>query len=288
MPRFIDVEQGSNEWLELRKKSITATDIATIMGVNPYKTPYELWQEKVGLREPEAENDAMRRGKSLEPIALEYFCTINAKHYEPAVVVHTYYPLFMASLDGICDNGLSIVEIKCMGKSNHEEAMSGIVKPLYMYQMQWQMFVAGLPECDYFVYSEESNNTISIKRDQCLIDQMIPAAEQFLKYIDTLTPPALTDRDYVDRSDDPYLEELFNAYQFSNSQLKELEKQCASYKDAIVKYCGDQSTLCSLGKITKVTTKGRVQYDNIPELEDVDLERYRGKEIVSYRITTKD
>lgn len=288
MPRFIDVEQGSSEWLELRKKSITATDIATIMGVNPYKTPYQLWQEKLGLKESDAENDAMRRGKSLEPIALESFCILKRQDYKSAVVVDDVYTWAMASLDGYSQTTGRICEIKCMGKANHEEAMNGIVKPLYMYQMHWQMFVTELFECDYFVYSEDSHNIISVKRDQHLINQMIPAAEKFLECLDTLTPPALTDRDYVDRSDDPYLEELFNAYQFSNSQLKELEKQCASYKDAIVKYCGDQSTLCNLGKITKVTTKGRVQYDNIPELEGVDLERYRGKEIVSYRITTKD
>lgn len=288
MPRFIDVEQGSSEWLELRKKCITASDIAVIMGISDYKTPYQLWQEKVGLRDPEVENDAMRRGKSLEPVALQAYYELTGLDKRPAVVVHTYYPLFMASLDGISPDFQHILEIKCMGKSNHEEAMKGIVKPLYMYQMQWQMFITGLYVCHYFAFSEESHNLTTVFRDQDLIDQMIPAAEQFLKYIDTLTPPPLTDRDYVDRSDDPYLEELFNAYQFSNSQLKELEKQCASYKDAIVKYCGDQSTLCNLGKITKVTTKGRVQYDNIPELEGVDLERYRGKEIVSYRITTKD
>lgn len=285
MPRFIDVQQGSSEWLELRKKCVTATDIATIMGENPYKTAYQLWQEKIGLRDPEPENDAMRRGKELESIALEMFCGMKQKAFDPSVVVHDTYDWAMASLDGISEDNLSIVEIKCMGKKNHDEAMSGVVKSLYMYQMQWQMFVTGLYECHYYVYSEESGNVIKIERDQELINQMIPAAEKFLKSLDTLTPPTLTDRDYVDRSGDPYLEEILSAYHSCYDQLKELERQIASYKEAVVSYCGEQSTLCNAGKITRITTKGRVQYDKIPELQNVNLEPYRGKEVVSYRIS---
>lgn len=288
MIRVIDLQQGSREWLELRKKSITATDIATIMGVNPYKTPYQLWQEKLGIKEPDTENDAMRRGKSLEPIALESFCRLKGKYYEPAVVVGRFCPWAMASLDGICDAGLSIVEIKCMGKSNHDEAVSGVVKPLYMYQMQWQMFVTELSECDYFVFSEESHNVISVKRDQDLINQMIPAAEKFLKCLDTFTPPEMTDRDYVDRSGDPYLEELMSAYKSIYEQIKHQEAMLSQYKDSIIKYCEDKNTFTERGKLTRIVTKGRVQYDKIPELQDVDLEPYRAKEIVSYRITTKD
>lgn len=285
MPKFLDIKQGSSEWLELRKNCITATDIATILGINPYKTPYQLWQEKLGLKEPEPENDAMRRGKLLEPIALDTYCNLKKKAYDSAVVTHESYPWAMASLDGFSDDALSIVEIKCMGKANHDEAISGHVKPFYYAQMQWQMFVTGLYECDYFVFSEESHKVITIQRDQELINQMIVAAEAFLKALQTITPPALTDKDYVDRSGDPYLEELFSAYHSANAQLKELEIRCASYKAAIVKYCDDQSSRCNGGKITRVTTKGRVQYDKIPELDGIDLEPYRGKEIVSYRIT---
>lgn len=42
-----------DEWLQHRKKGLGASDAGTIIGVNKWKTNVELWEEKVGLREPE-------------------------------------------------------------------------------------------------------------------------------------------------------------------------------------------------------------------------------------------
>ena len=36
------------EWLEARKNGIGGSDAATILGLNPYKTTIELWEEKTG------------------------------------------------------------------------------------------------------------------------------------------------------------------------------------------------------------------------------------------------
>ena len=36
------------EWLKERTKGIGGSDVATVLGLNPYKTPLELWEEKTG------------------------------------------------------------------------------------------------------------------------------------------------------------------------------------------------------------------------------------------------
>ena len=41
------------EWLKERKKGIGASEASCIIGVNPWKTNVELWQEKTGQREAE-------------------------------------------------------------------------------------------------------------------------------------------------------------------------------------------------------------------------------------------
>lgn len=41
------------EWLEERKKGIGGSDVACILGMSPYKSNVELWEEKVGIREAE-------------------------------------------------------------------------------------------------------------------------------------------------------------------------------------------------------------------------------------------
>ncbi len=55
--------QHSNEWLELRKNKIGASDAPIIMKVSPWKTPYRLWEEKLGLTEC-VSNQAMKRTRS--------------------------------------------------------------------------------------------------------------------------------------------------------------------------------------------------------------------------------
>lgn len=286
MTTFHDIKQGSIEWHELRDKSITATDIYTIMGINEYKSPYVLWAEKLGIRDKEPENEAMRRGKDLESEALAKYCELTGKLMYPVVATHEVYKWAMASLDAISQDHLSICEIKCMGEKNHKEAMNGDVKPLYNYQMQWQMFVTDTQECDYFVYSPESWKILTVKRDQDLINQMIPKAEEFLKYLKTITPPPFTELDYMDRRNEDYLTTLLDHYKSAVNDLKSMEKSVDHLKNTIINYCNKQNTLAANGKITRVTTKGRVKYDTIPELEGVDLEKYRGEDITSYRITT--
>jgi putative phage-type endonuclease len=59
------------EWLALRTKTIGASEIAAILGVHPYATPYQLWASKSGLLPPVEETPAMKRGRILESVALD-------------------------------------------------------------------------------------------------------------------------------------------------------------------------------------------------------------------------
>lgn len=54
------------EWLELRKSGIGSSEVATIVGLNPWETPYQLWRRKLGIDEPKDENFAMKAGHYLE------------------------------------------------------------------------------------------------------------------------------------------------------------------------------------------------------------------------------
>lgn len=54
------------EWLDIRKSGIGSSEVATIVGLNPWETPYQLWRRKTGLDEPKQENAAMRNGHHLE------------------------------------------------------------------------------------------------------------------------------------------------------------------------------------------------------------------------------
>lgn len=54
------------EWLKVRESGIGSSEVATIVGLNPWETPYQLWRRKVGLDAPKPENFAMKAGHYLE------------------------------------------------------------------------------------------------------------------------------------------------------------------------------------------------------------------------------
>lgn len=54
------------EWLDVRKSGIGSSEVATIVGLNPWETPYQLWRRKVGIDAPKEENFAMKAGHYLE------------------------------------------------------------------------------------------------------------------------------------------------------------------------------------------------------------------------------
>lgn len=58
---------SADEWLEWRRRDVTASDVAAVFGLHPYKTPLELWAEKSGLLPPKETTGVMRRGLILEP-----------------------------------------------------------------------------------------------------------------------------------------------------------------------------------------------------------------------------
>lgn len=72
MPVQVHKIRDRASWLDLRKQDVTASVAGALLGVHEYETAYGLWALKTGQREEEtAETGAMRRGRLLEPVALQ-------------------------------------------------------------------------------------------------------------------------------------------------------------------------------------------------------------------------
>ncbi|HMM73246.1 MAG TPA: YqaJ viral recombinase family protein, partial [Rhodocyclaceae bacterium] len=63
--------EDRDAWLAVRRKDVTASVAGCLLGVHPYTTAYQLWADKTGRIEPQAETSAMRRGTEFEPVAIE-------------------------------------------------------------------------------------------------------------------------------------------------------------------------------------------------------------------------
>jgi putative phage-type endonuclease len=161
-------EQKSPEWYKQREGMITASVIATIMNDDPYSNPSKLLNEKI-RGSVFKDNISTYHGKKFEPIAQKFYSQINnVELNEFGVIRSEKYDFIGASPDGICsyrtlDNNFSqllgrMIEIKCplmrdiktSGNLYKKGKQEGIVPYNYWYQMQTQMEVCNLDECDFF------------------------------------------------------------------------------------------------------------------------------------------
>lgn len=61
------------EWLQHRQEGIGSSEVATILGLNPWETPYQLWRRKKGLDAAKDETFAMKAGHYLEDAASHFW-----------------------------------------------------------------------------------------------------------------------------------------------------------------------------------------------------------------------
>ena len=187
---IVDVEQGCASWHALRKRKITATDAVILMGESPWKTPSNLYHEKISDSPPSVPNERMQRGLDLEPIARENFIRSTGIQVTPTVVVKEWA---MASLDGMSEDGNIIVEIKCPGSRDHSIALKGKIPHHYQAQLQHQMYVTGLQETFYYSFDGEEGVYFKVKRDDQYIERMVVEEKKFYENLMLCMPPEKED-----------------------------------------------------------------------------------------------
>lgn len=149
------IEQKSEEWYNIRRNMITASDFAQALGKGKFGTQKQLIQKKVMPRENETAisntNPFFKWGHMFEPVACSIYEKMkNVTVHEFGLIQHPQYSFFGASPDGITDDGV-MLEIKCPLKRK----LTGEIPTQYYYQIQGQLDVCGLDDCDYLECSFE-------------------------------------------------------------------------------------------------------------------------------------
>jgi len=157
-------EQKSIEWLNQRNECLTATAVAVVLDEDPYKYPIELLMDKCDRGVPFVENENVHHGKKYEQIGTMFYAyRNNIVVGEYGLIQHDKHTFIGASPDGICDkNALDntkmsklvgrLLEIKFpkTRKINTEGKLDGDICPRYYFlQIQTQLFVTELDECDF-------------------------------------------------------------------------------------------------------------------------------------------
>lgn len=151
MTRIIRTK-SHEEWLEHRGFGIGSSEVATILGVNPYETPRQLWLRKKGLVPPKEETFAMRAGHYLEDAVAKFWSdatgkTIIKNSAEEIIFVSDKSDIFRASPDRLFwvedgsrkESNKGILECKTTQKSIDEND----IPKMWFCQLQWLMGCSG-------------------------------------------------------------------------------------------------------------------------------------------------
>jgi putative phage-type endonuclease len=113
--------KNRSEWLEMRTSYIGGSDASCIVGMNPYKTNVELWENKTGRRTPEdiSDNPFVKYGSEAEKYLRELFALdfpqFAVNYCDHNIWLNDKYPFAHASLDGWITDELGregVLEIK--------------------------------------------------------------------------------------------------------------------------------------------------------------------------------
>lgn len=143
------------EWLKARQKGIGGSDSAAVLGISPWKSNVQLWEEKTGITEPEdiSEKEVVRFGKESEAAIRQLF-QLDFPEYKVSydefgiIANQPDCPFIFATLDGeLTDqNGRKgILEIKTteIRRSIDWKKWKGQVPDYYYAQIVHQLLATG-------------------------------------------------------------------------------------------------------------------------------------------------
>lgn len=180
------------EQIALRKSGIGSSEIAAVVGLNPYRGPHDVWAEKMGIAEPFEGNAYTDFGNRLEPVLLDYWFERKGNGVIVSVSMPTFdhpdAPWMKATPDGLwytdndADHPDIIVEAKTADwrvADRWGEEGSDDVPEEYLCQVAWQMAVLDVDRADIVALVGREFRVYHIHRNMDFERQLIAKARAF-------------------------------------------------------------------------------------------------------------
>lgn len=189
-------EPGSAEWLDARRNFVGGSDVAAIMGLNPYRNARDVWMDKTGRGGDNDSNLAMRAGTFMEPFILaEYERATGRKGVKPTAMYQSNdHSWLAANLDWLSEDYTLVADAKrseapqLWGESGTDEVPVG-----YFMQMQAYMLITGIEAAELAALLPRNDLRIyPIQPDTQIQNRIVEATGEFWdKYVKTDTPPPI-------------------------------------------------------------------------------------------------
>lgn len=148
-----DYAPNSPEWHALRRQGIGASEIAAVVGLSPFESPFSLWHRKKGnIPGADPSNPLFTWGHLLEPVVADHFAARHSEFRLAETGTHAHEDRMwqLASLDrrlmNMSDGSMSMLEIKTTRYGDNWGPDGSDKIPLHVRcQVLQQMDVFGAP-----------------------------------------------------------------------------------------------------------------------------------------------
>lgn len=141
-----NVQQGTQEWLELRSKCYTASEAPAMMGQSKYQSRDELLLQKATGEAPEVDEFTQKlfdKGHETEASIRSHIESIIKNELYPATASAEIDGLrLLASFDGITDDACVVFEHKLYNEKLYDDVIDSNLSPNYYWQLEHQLLVS--------------------------------------------------------------------------------------------------------------------------------------------------
>lgn len=265
------------EWLERRRTGIGGSDVAAILGISKWRTPLDVYLDKIGEGEEQADNASMDWGRRLEPVIRQAYADRTGHSVECSTEMfrHPVHQFMVANVDGLLDKD-GVLEIKTArsGADWGEEGTDEIPE-YYLTQVMHYLVVTGRQYCDVAVLIGASDFRIyRVDYDPELAALIIEEEKKFWTLVESRTPPAprslgemkiafpISEKVAVEASSD--ISEALVRLRGIRASLEELKGKESELTAQIQGFMGTADTLTVDGQIacTWKTGKGAARLDS--------------------------
>ena len=200
-----------DKWLEERRDGIGASEVSTVLGLNPFDTPLQLALRKRGEIPDKEETEAMRMGHKLEPVVAELYVeeTGRETRYPGPYAIQRSpdHPFLHATLDRLvwkvpdhpvdtdCHRTAGDLQIKTVGAhmAHHWEdvvplgVQAQVQAEMAVAELSWGS-VAALIGGQRFLWKD-------IERNDSFIAVMVEAVQEFWMMVQSGDDPVATGAD---------------------------------------------------------------------------------------------
>lgn len=235
------------EWLISRRRGIGGSDVAKVLGLSKYSSPYQIWMDKTGKIEINTSetSEAAYWGHQMEEVVAKEFEKRTGKKVRVSnkIYFHKDYPFLLANVDRVVVGEDAILECKTASEYLKDSWADDEIPIAYLAQVQHYLnvlnkkkaYIACLIGGNKFVWKE-------IQRDDELIEQMTARLVDFWEnnVLADVAPPVdgntstteFISKMYADDYSDNSIE--LNSKQIQDiSNLRELKRYQSDIKEQI-------------------------------------------------------